>query len=117
MRELSLKEIGSRIRAQRELLGYTREFLAEKLDVSAKFCSDIELGVKGMSLTTLMKISEILYINTDYILFGDTDKNQTHFQAYISLFNKCPEYQHSNLITIVKTFVDSTMIIENQKLK
>lgn len=36
-----------RIRTQRELLGYTREKLSEKLNVSAKFCSDIELGVKG----------------------------------------------------------------------
>ena len=36
------KQIGIRIRTQRELLGYTREELAEKLDVSAKFCSDID---------------------------------------------------------------------------
>ena len=45
--------VGSRIRKQREYLGYTREQLAEQLDVSTKFCSDIELGVKGMSIPTL----------------------------------------------------------------
>ena len=53
MKEINYKEMGARIRTQRELLGYTREKLAEKLDVSPKFCSDIELGVKGMSLNTL----------------------------------------------------------------
>lgn len=46
MKTINYKLMGERIRRQRELLGLTREQLAEKLDVSAKFCSDIELGVK-----------------------------------------------------------------------
>ncbi|MBR6669858.1 MAG: helix-turn-helix transcriptional regulator, partial [Ruminococcus sp.] len=65
MKEINYKEMGARIRTQRELLGYTRENLAEKLDVSPKFCSDIELGVKGMSLNTLAKLSDILCMNVD----------------------------------------------------
>lgn len=63
-------EIGCRIRKQRELFGYTRETFAEKLEVTPKFCSDIELGLKGMSVSTLCKISAILRLPTDYILFG-----------------------------------------------
>ena len=47
-------EIGSRIRRQREYLGYTREQFAELLEVTPKFCSDIELGIKGMSVPTLV---------------------------------------------------------------
>ena len=64
--------IGSRIRKQREYLGYTREQFAELLEVTPKFCSDIELGVKGMSVPTLCKISSTLRLTTDYILFGPT---------------------------------------------
>ena len=45
--------VGRRIRKQREYLGYTRERFAELLEVTPKFCSDIELGVKGMSVPTL----------------------------------------------------------------
>jgi len=41
MKTINYHEMGIRIRKQRELLGYTREQLAEKLDVSTKFCSDI----------------------------------------------------------------------------
>ena len=48
--------IGGRIRKQREYLGLTREQFAEKLDITPKFCSDIELGVKGMSVPTLCRI-------------------------------------------------------------
>lgn len=62
--------IGKRIRTQREFMGYTREQFAELLDVTPKFCSDIELGVKGMSVPTLCKISRILRLSTDYILYG-----------------------------------------------
>ena len=53
-----------------EFLGYTREQFAEPLDVTPKFCSDIELGVKGMSVQTLCRISEVLRLSTDFILFG-----------------------------------------------
>lgn len=69
--------IGGRIRKQREFLGLTREQFAEKLDVTPKFCSDIELGIKGMSVPTLCKIAQTLSLSTDYILFGkDTKKEQ-----------------------------------------
>lgn len=39
--------IGGRIRKQREYLGLTREQFAEKLDITPKFCADIELGSQG----------------------------------------------------------------------
>lgn len=48
--------IGARIRKQREFMGLTREQLAEKIEVTPKFCSDIELGVKGMSVPTLCRL-------------------------------------------------------------
>lgn len=66
--------IGGRIRNQREFLGFTREQFAEKLDITPKFCSDIELGVKGMSVPTLCRIADTLSLSTDYILFGKSTK-------------------------------------------
>lgn len=66
--------IGGRIRKQREYLGLTREQFAEKLDITPKFCSDIELGIKGMSVLTLCRIADTLSLSTDYILFGKSPK-------------------------------------------
>lgn len=68
--------IGGRIRRQREFLGLTRELFAEKLDITPKFCSDIELGIKGMSVPTLCKIAQTLSLSTDYILFGKETENK-----------------------------------------
>jgi transcriptional regulator with XRE-family HTH domain len=69
--------IGSRIRKQRECFGYTRESFAEKLGITPKFCADIELGNKGMSVQTLCNIASILKLSTDYILFGDDANSQS----------------------------------------
>ena len=63
-------EIGARIRSQREAFGYTRETFAEMLDFTPKFCADIELGKKDMSVPTLCWIASVLKLSTDYILFG-----------------------------------------------
>lgn len=107
MKEINYKKMGARIRTQRELLGYTRENLAEKLDVSPKFCSDIELGVKGVSLNTLAKLSDILCMNVDYILFGDQQVSKSELDTLLALFYQCPEKHRSNLITIARAFINS----------
>ncbi|MEE5994053.1 MAG: helix-turn-helix transcriptional regulator [Oscillospiraceae bacterium] len=107
MKELDYKTIGARLRKQRELLGYAREQLAEKLDVTPKFCSDIELGVRGMSLSTLSKMADILCMNTDYILYGDQDMSKTDTDTLFALVYHCPQKHRQNLITIIRAYVDA----------
>lgn len=63
-------EIGKRVREQRVLMGYTREKFAEALDISERFATDIELGNRGMSFTTLINLCELLSVSSDYILMG-----------------------------------------------
>ncbi len=98
-------EIGKRIRAQREAYGYSREVFAEKIDVTAKFCSDIELGIKGMSIPTLCRIADVLNLSVDYILFGDKKgEGDSHM---ITMINKCPEKQRQHLEAIIKIFLNA----------
>lgn len=70
MTEHNAKEIGLRIRRQRESLGYSRERLAELSDISNSFLSDIERGERGFSVALLGRLSRVLGLSTDYILFG-----------------------------------------------
>lgn len=70
-------QVGARIRQQRAALGYTRETLSEKLGVTPKFCADLELGLKGMFLSTLCRLSDVLHLSTDYILFGRSEPEDT----------------------------------------
>ena len=100
------RAIGARIRNQRELLGYTREQLSEKINVSPKFCSDIELGAKGMSMETLCKLSKELSLSTDYILFGKTNSNiDEEISHLVSLCNK---EDIDYLKSIIRNFIRAT---------
>ncbi|MDE6034807.1 MAG: helix-turn-helix transcriptional regulator [Ruminococcus sp.] len=105
MKKINYHEMGNRIRKQREFLGYTREQLAEKLEVSTKFCSDIELGVKGVSIQTLSRLSEILCLHTDYILFGSETDNSSELEMLSVLVRRCPEKSRKELITIINAYI------------
>lgn len=97
--------IGQRIRRQREYLGYTREQIAEMLDVTPKFCSDIDLGVKGMSVPTLCNISKILRLRTDYILFGDEEVERTDADLLLELLKGCSDNERIYAEQLLKTFL------------
>jgi transcriptional regulator with XRE-family HTH domain len=64
------KRVGTRIRAQRELLGFTRENLCNFVSISPQFLSELERGVKGASAATLCKLCEGLGISADAVLLG-----------------------------------------------
>ena len=106
MSELNLIEIGGRIRKSREGLMMTQERLAELLDVSVKFVSDIELGAKGMSLKTLNKLSANLLVSTDYILYGS---NEGDVGEFLMLIRKCPKDKRKYAEDILKDFVRAVM--------
>jgi len=64
------KQIGSRVRTQREYLGITREGLCNFVNISPQFLSEIERGVKGVSAETLYKLCEGLGVSADFVLMG-----------------------------------------------
>jgi len=61
---------GERIRQKRIESKLTIETVAEKINRSVKYYGDIERGSCGMSISTLISISQTLNLSTDYILYG-----------------------------------------------
>ena len=84
----------------------TREVLAEKIEVTPKFCSDIELGLKGMSIPTLCKIADVLSLSTDYILFGT--KNEDFDCTVSALLRQCPPEKLCYIEDIIKLYIQAT---------
>ena len=103
MRELDFKEIGVRIRQQREFLGYTRDYLSEHLSVSVNFCRDIEIGAKGMSVQTLVKLSNILKLSLDYILLGETVNRDV--EPLVLMLNSCRPEKRKYAEDILRSFL------------
>lgn len=62
--------IGEQVRLAREEAHLTQEQLAERVEVSPQYISDVERGVVGVSLTTLKRLCVSLGVSSDRILFG-----------------------------------------------
>jgi transcriptional regulator with XRE-family HTH domain len=101
-------EIGNRVRKQREFLGYTREELAEKIDISTRFLTEIEYGSKGMSTSTLIKMCDILHVTTDYILLGREE--YTDNSRIIDMFKNVDEKYIPCAEELLKVFIKSTNV-------
>lgn len=62
--------IGSRIKETRKAAGKTQEWLAEHIDVSVGYISQIERGITKISLETLSEICEALGGDMSYLVAG-----------------------------------------------
>lgn len=74
-------EIGERIKKAREQIKMTQEKLAEKVNVSPQYISDLERGVVGVSIPTLKCICIVLGVSSDSLLFGNMQENDTSIIA------------------------------------
>ncbi len=70
-------EIGERTKKAREQIKMTQEKLAEKVNVSPQYISDLERGVVGISIPTLKSICIVLGVTSDSLLFGKFQENDT----------------------------------------
>lgn len=62
--------MGRRIQQVRKTAHLTQMKFAEKIDVSTQYVSDLERGIVGCSVPTLLKICDVLDVSADFILRG-----------------------------------------------
>lgn len=105
------KGIGERVRESRKRVGYTREKFAEKLDISVTFAAEIELGKKGISLDTLIKICELLSVSADYLIWGKGEKAKNNISELTAELSE-DEMKHAE--DLMRTFVKA---ISEEKFK
>jgi len=73
-KKVNFKDVGDRIRTEREKLQISREKFAEILNLSPFFVGQIERGERKMSISTLISVSDCLHVSTDYLIFGEVYK-------------------------------------------
>ena len=62
------QSMGNRIRDTRKKQGLTQEQLAEKVDITLEYISQIERGLKIPSMQVFIKLVEALDVSADYLL-------------------------------------------------
>lgn len=65
------EQIGVRIKAEREAMGWSQGDLSREAGVTQPRISEIEGGKKAMYLTTAMKIGDALGVPIDWLVKGD----------------------------------------------
>lgn len=101
---------GDRLRIKRTLLGMTQDEMAEKINRATKYYADIERGNCGMSIETLLALSESLNMSLDYIIFGEIDKNEElvhtdEVAAIMNLLDSCSDRKRDYALRILKLFL------------
>lgn len=102
-REHINKIIGNNVRFIRKSNKLSQEKFAELLDLSPQFISDLERGVQGISLTTMVKICNTMKCSPLVILSNliEFDNYNNEIDDFINLSEKNQE--------IVKTIISALL--------
>lgn len=103
-------QVGEHIKAVRERAKITQEVLAERIEVSAQYISDLERGVVGVSIATLKRLCVALGVSSDMILFGIYASNNLS-----ALSEKCDcltKEQFAILCEIIDKYIEAVNTIK-----
>ena len=100
--------VGERIQMQRNALHLTQEQLAERLDKSLRFITEIERGAVGMSIETLLSICEVLKTTpNDLILPREKQQSKSDMEWLVEALSSCSEHTRKTAVEIIRTYLRS----------
>ena len=89
----SIYNMGSNIRTARMRADLTQEKMAELIGVTPQYLSNLERGLVGTSIPTLVKICTQLNVSADFILFGNGSENNGANSTLIEKIQRLPKYK------------------------
>ena len=98
-------QIGERVKSAREKAKFTQEQLAEFIDVTPQYISDLERGVVGISIPTLKALCLTLGISSDSILYATAPS-----ASFAALAERCcalPADQFQMLTEMVQLYLNA----------
>jgi len=72
---MDLQSIGKKIKEKRQQKHISQEKLAELVDVTPSYISNIESGNRVASLPTMLEIAKVLDLSLDYLLLENVTNN------------------------------------------
>ena len=101
------KLIGTRIKSLRKSLGITQGLLAEKLDVSVGYVSQVERGITKISLDLLGEIASVLGCDiSSFITESSVKCNNYMANEIMEEINKLDNKKRAILLSFIKSLSD-----------
>jgi len=98
----NMYNIGSNIRTARMRANLTQEKMSEMIGVTPQYLSDLERGLVGTSVSTLIKICSELNVSSDFILFGSSSDTDSANSTLIEKIQRLPKHKAD----IVERYID-----------
>jgi len=96
------KVIGTRIKAKRKACKLTQEEIAEKLDVTVGYISQVERGVTKINLDLLCRISSILDCDIAYFVSGASSEQSSYLSGeFTEKFSRLKKDQKQLIINLI----------------
>lgn len=113
---VNYEDVGNKIRERRNFLKVTQENLANDINISASFISDIENGRRKMSLETMIKISIALKTSLDYFVLDNVKdiktKNNIKFDELKNILETVDEKKESIFLDFA---INSAKFLSNKE--
>lgn len=101
------KEAAARLRKRRKELKLSTSEVARYIDKTPHYYRDIERGVCGMSMETLIGLSSCLDLSLDYISFGECEEEtESGPQIAYRLLSQCSDRTQQDAVMLLKAFLD-----------
>jgi len=101
--ELNHQLIGMRIQRLRKAHGFTQEQLSEMIDRAPNYISQLERGIKSMSLETLVQLSNVLDVSPEEILMDKLTSNEKAInRPFAQLLSDCTPIEKHILLEILE---------------
>ena len=105
---VDFKLIGSRIKGTRKKTGKTQEWLAEQIDVSVGYISQIERGITKINLETLGEICSVLGGDLAYMVSGSATEQNVYLANEVSeKFSLLSERDKKIVVNLMQSMMDN----------
>ncbi len=99
---IRLKEIGDRIRQARTAINMSQQTLAERLDITPSYVSNMELGKNNFTVDKLLKLTEILGVSADWLLRSNVPESKVLIDQDIAeVLSDCTADERTALLHIL----------------
>lgn len=95
--------IGKRMRDKRNELNWFLSQLSVRTGISVAHLSSMERGKSNFSIEYLVKISEVLGISINYLLYGDIEPDKEIPKEIHEIINDCNQHEISIIIENAKS--------------
>lgn len=105
--DFDYKALGERIRKARKQNNLTQEQLAEACDLSTAHIGHIERGTRALSIESLITISSVLNVSTDYLLLDISTSTDKRLSGIINAVDSIDKKKYDSFYSIVKILAEN----------